>query len=565
MNQDQIKGDIMDYQKLANLLYKDTHTTPEYYYEKFPARKLAPGAEVTRTAPSPTGFYHTGGLFGAMIDKFLADKSNGVFYLRIEDTDQKRKIEGAADIAYNALCTFNTKPDEGFMGEGKPQVGEYGSYTQSERLEIYNAFAKRLVELGRAFPCFCKQSEGKEDIQERRAQQLQENGEIIDHDPCRNLDIADIELNIKMGKPWALKLRSNGDPDKTYEVVDLIKGKREIHENCKDVVLVKSNGIPPYALAHVVDDTLMHTTIVVRGEEWWPSLNVHIEIFEALGLKAPKYAHTPVVCKLDEATGNKRKLSKRHDPEADTRYFVEQGYPTTALNEYLLNLINSDFENWRKANPTLPYTEFPFSIKKISSSNPMFDLVKINDIAKNIIATIPAKDLLRNIVDWANEYDTEFAKVLLKNQDKAEKMLRVDRENDRPRKDIAHYSEVKNLFSYMFNEYFDPTISVVFDPKFSADTIKTFLSKYAEVYSIEDDKQTWFNKLKEVGAECGFVDMKTYKANPEAYIGNVADASNIVRIALTGKSNTPDLYEIIKILGIDEMKARFEYVISNLK
>ena len=555
----------MDYQKLANLLYKDVTLTPEYFYNKYPARKLAPGAEVTRTAPSPTGFYHTGSLFGAMIDKFLADKSNGVFYLRIEDTDQKRQVPGAADIAYNALCEFNTKPDEGFMGEGKKQSGDYGSYVQSERLEIYQTFAKRLVELGRAFPCFCKITEGKADVKERRAQQLQETGEIIDHDPCRNLDIADIELNLKLGKPWALKLLSRGNPEKTYEFTDLVKGKRELHENCKDVVLMKSNGIPPYAFAHVVDDTLMHTTIVVRGEEWWPSVNAHLEIFDAFGITPPKYAHTPVVCKIDEATGNKRKLSKRYDPEADTRYFTEKGYPTVVMNEYLLNLINSDFENWRKANPDLSYTEFPFSVKKISSSNPMFDLVKINDISKNIISKIPAKELLRNIVDWANNYDQEFAKVLLANQNKAEQMLRVDRENDRPRKDIVNYSEVKNLFSYIFNEYHDKQTSLDFDEKFSAETINAFLSKYVKVYSVDDDKQTWFDKLKACATECGFVDMKTYKANPEAYIGNIADASNIVRIALTGRSNTPDLYEIAKILGADEMSARFAYVANNLK
>ncbi len=556
----------MDFQKLANLLYKNTHTTPEYYYAQFPKRNIAPGAEVTRTAPSPTGFYHTGGLFGAMIDKFLADKSNGVFYLRIEDTDQKRKIAGAADVAYRALCEFNTKPNEGFAGEGKPEVGDYGSYVQSQRLEIYNTFAKRMVELGRAFPCFCKQTEGKEDVQKRREQQLEEMGEIVDHDPCRNLDIADIELNLKMGKPWALKLLSKGDPEKTFKFVDLIKGERELHENAKDAVLMKSNGIPPYGFAHVVDDTLMQTTIVVRGEEWWPSTNVHLEIFDALGIKPPKYAHTPVVCKLDEATGNKRKLSKRHDPEADSRYFLEKGYPTVAINEYLLNLINSDFENWRKANLDKHYTEFPFSIKKISSSNPMFDLVKIKDISKNIISTIPSKDLLRNIVDWANTYDTDFAKVLLANQKMAEQLLAIDRDGQpRPRKDIGHYSEVKDLFSYMFNEYHDKQTTLLFDEKFNKADIIKLLESYKIVYSVEDDKQTWFEKLKTCASECGFVDMKTYKTNPDAYIGNIADASNIVRIALTGRTTTPDLCEIIKLLGVNEFNARIDYVINNLK
>ena len=556
----------MDYQKLANLLYKNVHTTPEYYYEKFPERNLAPKAEVTRIAPSPTGFFHTGTLFGSMIDKFVADKSNGVFFLRIEDTDQKRKIQGAADIAYQMLNKFNTSPDEGFMGEGKEQLGAYGSYVQSERLEMYHAFAKRLVELGRAFPCFCKQTEGKEDIKERRAKQLEETGSIIDHDVCRNLDIADIELNIKMGKPWALKLLSTGDPDKTFKFTDLIKGEREIHENTKDIVLVKSNGIPPYALAHIVDDTLMHVTTVVRGEEWWPSLAAHLELFRAYGLKPPKYAHTPVICKLDEKTGNKRKLSKRYDPEADTRWFVVEGYPTIALNEYLLNLLNSDFENWRKANPDAPYTDFPFSLKKVGSSNPMFDVVKINDISKNIISKIPGKELLRFIVDWANEFDQDFASVLLRNQNMAEKLFSLDRDGaPRPRKDISHASEVKDLFSYMFDEYFDKTTSLNFDENQPKETIVKLLTEYKKVYSETDDKQAWFERLKEVATACGYADMKTYKANPEAYVGNIADASNIVRVAVTGRNNTPDLCSLMQMLGKNKVLERIDYVISNLK
>ena len=555
----------MDYQKLANLLYKNIHTTPEYYYEKFPKRNLAPGAEVTRTAPSPTGFYHTGGLFGATIDKMVADKSNGIFFLRIEDTDKKRQVSGAADIAYRALCSFNLKPDEGFMGEGVPQKGEYGSYVQSERLEIYHTFAKRMVELGRAFPCFCSMTEGKEDIKKRREEQLEESGEIEEKDPCRELDFATIELNIKMGKPWALKLLSNGDPNKTFKFTDLIKGEREIHENAKDIVLVKSNGIPPYAFAHVVDDTLMGVTTVIRGEEWWPSLNAHLEIFKALGLNAPKYAHHPVVCKLDEATGNKRKLSKRLDPEADSRYLISEGYPADAINEYLLNLLNSDFENWRKANPDAHWTEFPFSMKKIiSSSNPIFDLVKINDIAKNIISKIPAKELTRKLIDWANEYDQDFAKVLLANQEMVENFFKVDRENDRPRKDIGHFSEVKTYYSYMFNEYFDKNTTLAFDSKFNSSDIKNLINSYKKTFLLTDDKQTWFDKLKTCAGNTGFVDMKTYKANPDAYIGNIADASNIIRVALTGKSTTPDLYEIMKLLGEKEVNSRFDFVVNSL-
>lgn len=554
----------MDYKKLANLLYKNVTKTPEYYFEKYPERNLPQGAEVTRTAPSPTGYYHTGGLFGAMIDKLVAQKSNGVFYLRIEDTDQKRQIAGAADVAYNMLCKFNNAPDEGFMGEGKPEIGIYGDYVQSKRQEIYETFAKRIVELGRAFPCFCQASEGKEDIKKRREQQLEESGNIEDKDPCRNLDYDTIESNISSGKTWALKLLSMGDPNKTYEFTDLIKGKRTLHENAKDIVLMKSNGIPPYAFAHVVDDTLMHTTIVVRGEEWWPSLNAHLEIFRALNIKPPKYAHTPVVCKVDEKTGTKRKLSKRYDPEADTRYFVAEGYPTVAINEYLLNLLNSDFENWKKANPEKHYEEFPFSIKKISSSNPMFDLVKINDIAKNIVSTIPATELYNKILDWAKEYDLEFAEILTNHSDTAEKMLRIDRENARPRKDIGHFSEVKNLFSYMFDELFDKNSALAFDEKFSKNNIKELLTEYSKVYNTNDDKQQWFEKLKISASLCGFADMKTYKANPELFKGNVADASNIVRLTLTGRTNTPDLYEIMKLLGTNKVLERINYVINNL-
>lgn len=554
----------MDYKKLANLLYKNVTLTPEYYFEKYPERNLEAGAEVTRTAPSPTGYYHTGGLFGAMIDKFVADKSNGIFYLRIEDTDQKRQVAGAADVAYNMLCKFNTAPDEGFMGEGNEELGVYGDYVQSKRQPIYEAFAKRIVELGRAFPCFCSASEGKADIKERREKQLEETGNIEEKDPCRNLDYETIESNINSGKTWALKLLSTGDPEKTYEFTDLIKGKRTLHENAKDIVLMKSNGIPPYAFAHIVDDTLMHTTIVVRGEEWWPSLNAHLEIFRALGIKPPKYAHTPVVCKVDESTGTKRKLSKRYDPEADTRYFVAEGYPTVAINEYLLNLLNSDFENWRKANPDKHYTEFPFSIKKISSSNPMFDLVKINDISKNIISKIPAKELLENIITWAEEFDTDFAKILTNHRELSEHLLSIDRENARPRKDIGHYSEVKNIFSYMYDELFDKNSTLNYDEKYSKEDIKMLLTEYSNVYNTEEDKQQWFETLKSSADKCGYVDMKTYKVNPDAYKGNVADASNIVRVAVTGRTNTPDLYEIMKLLGKTEVSNRLNFVIENL-
>lgn len=554
----------MDYKKLANLLYGDVTKTPEDYFKIYPERDLPKGAEVTRLGPSPTGYLHTGHLFGAMLDKFIADKSGGVFYLRLEDTDAKRQIDGADDIAVTMLSKFNCKPSEGFMGTTTAQIGNYGDYIQSNRAEIYRAFAKRITEVGRAFPCFCTSAGSKENIKERRAKQIEETGNIIDHDPCRELTFEEVESNIKAGKPWALKLLSTGDPDKTFEFVDLIKGKREIHQNSKDVVLMKSNGIPPYAFAHVVDDTLMHTTTVIRGEDWWASLPAHLEIFDALSLKPMNYAHTPNISKIDSSTGNKRKLSKRYDPEANVGYFVAEGYPSEALNEYLLNLLNSDFENWRRNNPDLPYTDFPFSIKKVTLSNPMFDLVKVDDISKNIISKIPAEELYLNILNWAKEFDTEFASILETNKDFSIKMLSIDRDGPRPRKDIAHYSEVKNLFSYMFKKYFDQSTTLSIDSKLDKAVVKKFLNEYKNSYTPNNDKTTWFDELSSVASKCGFAPTKEYKLSPEKYAGSVADASNALRVAITGRSTTPDLCAVMNLLGEEETKARIDFVLNNL-
>ena len=438
----------MDTQKLANLLYPNAKPV-EYWLEKYPPRELKRGAEVTRLAPSPTGYLHTGHAYSALINKLTAEKSGGIFYLRLEDTDQKRLIEHAGDIAYNMLVSYNLSPNEGYRGDELAQIGDYGDYVQSKRLNIYQSFAKFLVEKGRAFPCFCKKSEGIEDVEERRQKQLEESGEILEHDPCRNLSLEEIEEKLAAGEEFALKLKSKGDPEKTFKFTDLIKGEREIRENAKDIVLMKSNGIPPYAFAHAVDDSLMHTTIVVRGEEWYPSLSAHIELFKALGFKPPKYAHTPVICKLDE-NGNKRKLSKRKDPEADVRYFIVEGYPKVAVIEYLLNLLNSDFEPWRAANPTLSYKEFPFSIEKIGSNNPMFDFVKLADVSKNYISHLTADEVYSMLVEWAKSFDVDFCKTLTENADFSKAVLNIDRDVPKPRKDISKWSEVKSYYDYMF-------------------------------------------------------------------------------------------------------------------
>lgn len=555
---------MMNNKKLADLLFPNVKHDVNYYINHFKKRNLQEGAEVTRIAPSPTGFLHVGTVYGALIDYLTAKNTNGVFYMRLEDTDQKREIKDAGQIAYDMLCFYGLTPDEGYCGDNNPQKGEYGSYVQSERKDIYHAFAKALVEKGRAFPCFCEKSETKQDILDRRMEQLESTDDIEAKDPCRSLTYEEIEAKIKAGKPFALRLLSLGDAEKTFEFEDEIKGKRTIRENTKDIVLLKSDGIPVYSLAHLVDDTLMGTTIVVRGEEWYPSLAAHLELFDAMGLKRIKYAHTPVICKLDE-DGNKRKLSKRKDPEADSRYFAEHGYPKKAVIEYLLNLLNSDFETWRMANPREDYHSFDFKLSKISSNNPMFDIIKLKDVSKNLVSRMKAVDLYDETLAWAKEYDKDFAKILEENKVLTINALNIDREIDRPRKDIALYSDVKDLYNYFFNEIFDKKALLNFDTKVDIETIKEFLVKYSNSYKEESTNEAWFAHVKEVAGACGFAtDNKAYKANPEAFKGNVADACAIIRVAMTGRNQTPTLFNIMQVLGENEVKSRINYVVNNI-
>ncbi len=549
----------MDYNKLADLLYPNVDKNIDYYLTKYPKRNLPTGAEVMRLGPSPTGYLHIGHLYSALISRIVTNKTGGVFYLRLEDTDQKRYIKGAGDVAYNMLCYYGVTPDEGYTGDGKPQIGDYGSYVQSQRLEIYNSFAKELVKNGKAFPCFCERSESKQDILDRREKELAESETITEHDEaCRNLSIEQIEENLKNGKPWALKLRSTGDPNITHDFVDLIKGKRTIRENGKDIVLVKSDGIPPYALAHVVDDTLMGTTIVVRGEEWYPSVAAHLEIFKALNLKPPKYAHTPVISKIDN--GNKRKLSKRKDPEADVRYYIEQGYPIDSVIEYVLNLLNSDFENWRAKNPHADISEFDFSIKKIGSNNPMFDFDKLNNISKTVISKYSAEKVYENLLNWAKVYNKEFAEVLENNKQKTIAMLSIDRGGDRPRKDIYAWSMVQELYNYIFED----NISYTIDDKYKSQNAKNFLAEYIKKYDISLNKEEWFAQIKQIALSHNFADNKDYKANPAAFAGSIADACNLVRLGVTGKTTTPDLCSIMQLLGETTVKARLQTTLEKL-
>lgn len=553
----------MDFNKLADLLYPNIDKDIDFYLNKYKKRNLPQTAEVTRIAPSPTGYLHLGTAYGATIDYLSAKKSGGIFYMRLEDTDQKREVENAGEIAFDMLCYLGLVPDEGYQGSN-PQKGEYGDYVQSKRTEIYHAFAKHLVKNGRAFPCFCEKSETKADILERRNEQLEQTDDIEAKDHCRNLTIDEIESKIKAGKPFALRLLSIGDSEKTFEFEDLIKGKRTIRENTKDIVLVKSNGIPVYAMAHLVDDTLMGTTIVVRGEEWYPSLSAHLELFDACGLKRMKYAHTPVICKLDEG-GNKRKLSKRKDPEADVRFYVEKGYPKQAVVEYLVNLLNSDFESWRAKNPHADILDFDFKISKISSNNPMFDIVKMEDVSKNVISRMTASEVYENVLSYSEEFDKEFAQIWKNNKERAMGILAIGRDQERPRKDLTTFADAKNQYCYMFNENFDNSSLLNFDQKFDKQTVREFLTKYSKIFDLSMDNSEWFNQVKEVAGTCGFAtDNKLFKANPEAFKGNVADACSILRVAITGTNQTPDLCTILKILGKEEVSNRINFVLKNL-
>ena len=551
----------MDYKKLAELLYPEVDKDIDYYMTKYPERNLPKGAEVTRFAPSPTGYLHFGGLYQAVIGYFVAKTTGGTFYLRLEDTDQKRQIADAGTALYHALTSFDIVPDEGYTGDNTPDVGNYGPYVQSKRVDIYKCFAKHLVSIGRAFPCFCDKAESKDDVLKRRVEELDESETITDHDACRDLSYEEIESNIKAGKKWALRLKSVGDPSKTFEFTDEIKGKREIRYNAKDIVIMKNNGIPPYAFAHLVDDTLMHTTTVVRGEEWYQSVAAHVELFDAFGLKHPKYAHTPVLCKLDN--GNKRKLSKRKDVEADARYFLDKGYPVDAIIGYLVNIVNSDYEEWAKNNPDKSVWDFELKLSKIGSNNPMFDFDKLNDYSKSYIATLSAQELYDKTYAWAKLYDSDFAAYMKTNKDYVLQVLNIDRDVPKPRKDIIYYSMVKEYFDYMFS----PVTEIEYDfsvfPKYDKELLCKIINNYALSFDAKLDKTAWFESIKELAQKLGFcTDNKEYKANPAKYVGNTADICAVIRYAFTGRLNTPDLYSICAILGHDELVHRAAYIQS---
>ncbi len=542
----------MDYKELANLIFPDAKDI-SYYEEKYPERNLPEGAIVTRFAPSPTGYVHIGGLYQSLVAIMAAKKTKGVFFLRVEDTDQKRKVENGITDIVNSLKVFDMAPDEGMISETE-WIGEYGPYIQSKRKEIYQAYAKYMIEQGKAYPCFCT----PEQEEERNKLQLDAKirpGYYGVWAKCRNLTLDEMAEKIKAGVPYVIRFKSTGREDRKIQISDGIKGKITFPEYDIDIVIIKSDGLPTYHFAHMVDDHLMRTTHVIRSDEWLSSVPLHVQLFKEAGFKAPKYCHISPIMKNDN--GNKRKLSKRKDPEAAVSYYDELGVPPDAVKEYLLNIANSTFENWRRQNKDANIEDFDFHLNKMSVSGALFDMVKLFDVAKIVISRYSAEKVYNDSYAWAKKYDEELVK-LLENKNYALKVLGIERGNAKPRKDIAKWSDLKENISYMYNEEFDKITE--FD--FGKVTDKELANKISKLYSekyfdINDDKQTWFDKMKDLAEEVGFArEVKEWKAEPEKWPGHVGDISSVIRSKLTGRLNTPDLYEIIKVLGKDEVLRR---------
>lgn len=546
----------MDNMKLANLLFPDVNLTPEDLELKYPPRELPEGARVTRFAPSPTGYMHIGNFFGALTDRMVAKASNGLCYIRIEDTDKKREVSDGVSAIINGLHAFGVDFDEGVTGFGT-EKGDYGPYTQSQRVEIYHAVAKRMVENGLAYPCFCTADELTALREQQEAEGALIRGYFGKYAKCRDLSLAQIEANLAAGKPWVLRFRSQGDENKRISFEDLIRGKIEMPENIIDEVLLKSDGIPTYHFAHVCDDHFMRTTHVIRGEEWLSSVPKHIAMFKACGYKVPKYVHTAQVMKLDDESGDKRKLSKRKDPEAAVSFFVEKGFPKEAVIDYLLTLLNSNFEDWRRANPDADAMDFPFNLKKMGASGCLFDLTKLTDVSKNVISRMKAPAIYERVAAWARDYAPDYYAVFTRDPAFSTAILNIDREVPKPRKDIAKWDEVADYLSYFFDEpEADPAL---LPERVSPADAKAILSCCCAHYEPNEDKDAWFARMKSWCPELGFCpEVKEFKKNPDAFKGHVGDLSSVIRLAVTGRTNTPDLCTIMQLLGKQRVAQRLQ-------
>lgn len=544
------RGNTMDYNRLAELLFPDVTETPEEVEARYPERDLPEGAKVTRMGPSPTGFMHLGNLYGALVDERLAHQSGGVFFLRIEDTDKKREVEGGVQLILETFRNFGLPFDEGVTENG--DKGKYGPYRQSQRAAIYHVFAKQLVQRGYAYPCFCTE----EELAEMHAQQEanKENfGYYGKYAKYRDCELEEIERRIAAGESYVVRFRSPGSIENKVHHTDLVKGKLELTENDQDIVLLKSDGIPTYHFAHVVDDHLMHTTHVVRGEEWLATLPVHLQLFDVLGWKRPKYVHTAQLMKMDG--GSKRKLSKRKDPELALSYYYQQGIPVPSVMEYLMTLLNSNFEEWRRANQTAPLDDFPFSTKKMSVSGSLFDMDKLHDVSKNVISRMSAEDVYDSVAKWSADNDPEFHELFVRDPEMTKKFLAIGRGGKKPRKDLALWSETKAYMDFMFDELFQPDYSGM--PERAKADAKAILTEYQDVYDAQDEMTVWFDKVKALAERHGFApETKLYKKNPEQYKGPVGDISMVLRVAICGRTNAPDLYSVMQLMPTEKIKAR---------
>ena len=553
----------MDYKDLANLIFPDAKDI-SYYEEKYPERNLPEGAVVTRFAPSPTGFVHIGGLYQALVARTIAEKTGGVFFLRVEDTDQKREVENGVTGIVNSLKDFDMAPDEGMISDTE-EIGNYGPYKQSLRKDIYQAYAKYMIEQGKAYPCFCTPEDGEEMRKKQESAKVRP-GYYGVWAKCRNLSVEEMAEKIKAGVPYIIRFKSPGREDRKIKHKDVIKGNVDFPENDQDIVIIKADGLPTYHFAHAVDDHLMRTTHVIRSDEWLSSVPLHLQLFHELGFKAPKFAHISPIMKNDK--GGKRKLSKRKDPEAAVSYYKEEGVPTDAVKEYLLNIANSTFENWRRANPDKPMEEFDFQLNKMSVSGALFDMVKLLDIGKTVISKMTAEEVYKYSLEWAKEFDKELAE-MLEDKEYALKVFGIERGNKKPRKDIAKWSDVKNNIEYMYDDkFYGKTQEYPYQPAISdKEDISKILDLYIEkYYDANDDKQAWFDKIKALAVEMGYAgEVKEFKANPGMYKAHVGDVSTVLRVALTSRTNTPDMYEIMQILGKDRIAKRFEVAKENLK
>ena len=552
----------MTNKELAGIMYPDVNKTIEDYEHMYPERNLGEGAIVSRFAPSPTGFVHMGSLLTAFIERKMPKDTNGIFYLRIEDTDQKRTVENGIQGIIDDLKNFDITIDEGVISETE-EKGNYGPYIQSNRIDIYNTFAKYLVENDYAYPCFCS-SEDIEEIRKRQESNKDRIGYYGRFARCRNLTNEERAERIKNHESYVLRLKSTGDFDKKVVVNDCVRGKIEFPENDIDHILIKSDGVPVYHFAHVVDDHLMRTTHVLRGEEWMPSTPLHLELFRKFGFKAPRYAHLGLVMKIDE-TGSRRKLSKRKDPEAAVSYYHEKGIPIEAVKLYLMTIANSNFESWYDANKDKSIDEFKLDFKKISASGTLFDLDKMLNISKNYISKLKATEVYEGSLKWASEFDKELSDLLIKSKDYSINLFNIEREQKKPRKDYSCYSDIKNQIWYMYDELFNNDAYKNIEKKsyFNADVLLDYINNY---YDINDTKDEWYNKIKVLASNHGFAsEVKLYQENPDNYKGHVGDVCELIRVSTTSLTKTPDLYELLKLLGPIRIRERIRIFIEEIK